>query len=100
MEKLSTASTSAIILCEVLGAQLNNHVIQSITGVTETKCLFTCVKNSECVSLNYIISSQTCELNNAGWSDWWLTMEVAYNDYKSDIGSDYVHYTSSKTGCI
>ena len=100
MDNLYTTSTGAITLCEVTKAQLNNHVIQSSTGVTVSKSLLTCVKNSECVSLNYVVSNQTCELNNAGWSDWWLTMEVDYNDYKLDVGSDYVHYTSSKTGCM
>ena len=98
MRKMYTAAKQSLIFCQVSGARLNKHVIQSLSIQTKEQCIQSCLSNPYCVSLNYIRSNQTCQLNDAVWSDWLNQGLVTYTDFERNLDdNDFLHLTSQST---
>ena len=49
----------------ILGMMLRRHIFKKITGAPlGNVCLQECYRDVRCQSFNYVISKETCELNN------------------------------------
>ena len=98
MKKLFSSALQSMTLSKVTGAHLRNHVILR-TSTTDIKlCVKNCVEHLNCLSLNYIKSNQTCELNDVVSSDWILE-KISRSDFIDDLDPvEYIHYTS-QIGC-
>lgn len=88
-------SQQSLIMCKVTGALLANHVIHTSTTRFVKDCVKLCLQNPGCVSLNYVISSETCELNDAVSSDYEIRKSADYNNLWDP---DFIHYTT-QSGC-
>lgn len=91
IEKKVATNLQTMTMCQVTGARLTNHTIDTSSTRGVNDCVKLCVRNPGCVSLNYIVSSETCELNNAVSSDYRIRKFAEYDDQLTD---DYIHYTS------
>lgn len=94
MDKVSYPHLQSMTMCRVPGAHLSNHVITSSSLDTVKQCISGCVNHPRCLSLNYIIYTRLCELNDAVFSDW-MTYKIAQTDYDEGLDpEEYIHYTS------
>lgn len=91
IEKISLPGQQSMMMREVVGARLDNHLISNLTTPTFKKCALRCLEVTACVSLNYIISTGVCELNDVIYTQYKARKSAI--DYHQDIGRDYIHYT-------
>ena len=94
LRKSSSFTLKRMTLCKVAGAHLRNHAIQSLLAEHVESCVIGCVAHPDCLSLNYIKSNHTCELNNVVSSDW-IFAKVSRSDFIDDLDpGEYIHYTT------
>ena len=75
------------MFCKVSGAMLTGHDLSTNTGTTLKQCLSLCTSDSYCYSLNYVISTAECTLNNV--TD--LGNGVRFN---TSLSHDFLYYTT------
>ena len=94
LRKSSSFALKRMTLCKVAGAHLRNHAIKRLLAEHVESCVIGCVAHPDCLSLNYIKSNQTCELNDAVTSDW-IFAKISRSDFINDLDlEEYTHYTS------
>lgn len=82
-----------INLCRVNEARLSNHMIRAIYVRKLRDCAFSCTIDPQCLLVNYVVSSSSCELNNAASADW----NVRADHYIDQLdAADFINLTSHK----
>ena len=90
MESQIIGPATTVKMCVVQGAKLLNHIITTFTACSQLVCVSLCSIKPDCLSINYNLVHNTCELNDKVATDY-----RAIYDFFTELSPDNIFYSTS-----